>query len=410
MSTKIIKLNNEDEYLYQEDYNFDLLNQRNEQFYRKNGLIKWGSDNQFPKFLLDLTSKSSLHTAILKDKVDFVFGNGLQMVDEQLSLIANKYSTMDLNEVLFNITQDLVCFGGFSLGIRWSRDLKNIVAIDYIDIQKVRIFNENDVEYYVIMTANNKVSTQKFCKFDPNKPTAEYTILYCKENNLNQLYYPTPDYYGGLNWIELDYQISQFHLRNIKNGFMPSVICNFKTGDMTEEERDTYARKTRKDFQGSLNAGEVVMAFTKEGEEPPSFTTFNGTDNDVKFIQLQGDVLQGILCAHRVTNPELFSIQTPGKLGNNSDLSNSLNIFNIKYVQPKQKFILKYLNEIAAINGLPDFEIDPFKLKLDANLMDVMSILNMSVSNETKKELLKLANLSDEQITKMIPEQEAPVI
>jgi hypothetical protein len=55
-------------------------------------------------------------------------------------------------------------------------------------------------------------------------------------------YYSTPDYQGGLQYAELEEEISNYHLNNIMNGLAPSMLINFNNG-VPDEEKAIFNRK-----------------------------------------------------------------------------------------------------------------------------------------------------------------------
>ena len=62
-------------------------------------------------------------------------------------------------------------------------------------------------------------------------------ILYINPYAAGYYYYSPVDYQGGLQYAELEGEVSNFHLNNIQNGLAPSMLINFSNGIPDEETR-----------------------------------------------------------------------------------------------------------------------------------------------------------------------------
>ena len=68
-------------------------------------------------------------------------------------------------------------------------------------------------------------------------------ILFVKPYRAGFYYYSPVDYQGGLQYAELEEEISNYHLNNIMNGLAPSMLINFNNGVPNEEERQLIENK-----------------------------------------------------------------------------------------------------------------------------------------------------------------------
>ena len=152
-------------------------------------------------------------------------------------------------------------------------------------------------------------------------------------------------------------------------------------------------------ISGSINAGESFISFA-EDENKPTITPITANSSDERFIQLDQIIEKGILHSHRVNNPALFGIQTPGSLGDDGggDRIQSQMEFEIDYVLPQQQIIEKVLNRLARINGITDKIMinrysDSFKKVGGESINDVLSIIsNESITPEQKYHFLVTLN------------------
>jgi hypothetical protein len=139
-------------------------------------------------------------------------------------------------------------------------------------------------------------------------------------------------------------------------------------------------------------AGNIMVTFSDTKDSAATFEPINLNASDERFIMLNEQVREGILKAHRVTNPGLFGIETPGKLGNRNELLESLEIFQTQYVIPKQRIIEKTFNWLSRINGIQDeLKLNVYKpqfSKINTNMVDILAILESAISSEQKYHLL----------------------
>ena len=375
--------------------------------------VGWGDNNLFPQYLQSLINKSSLHSAILKQKSMLIGGGGwskTNMSPEALLFMRNVYNEDDIDEILFKIATDLELYGGFFLNLIWSKDKQKISEINYIDPSKVRIQKpDKDDKYPQIENYYISDGWEKLDKYPPvlypgfstvNK-TKRSQILYVKEYRPGTEWYAKPEYgEAGMRWIETEFEIANFHLNNIKNGFHPSMHINFPIGQPSTEEGMEIIKRLKNQYQGSDMAGNAVVTFSEGKDTEPKFEPIELNTSDSRFLMLNDQVEDGILKAHRVTNPALFGIETAGALGSRNEMMESLEIFQTQYTSPKQLLIEKIFDWIRRINGIEDKllinKYSPQFSKINTNVTDILAILSSTITPEQKYHLL-VANDYDHQ-------------
>ena len=366
--------------------------------------VSFGDDNLYPQFLISLSNRSSLHASILKQKAMLIGGNGfskLGLSPEALSFLKNVYNQDDLDQIVFKIAMDMELYGGFYLNVIWSKDKSRIAEINYVDPSKVRIAISDkpnkypqQENYWYCDDWNNSYRHQPvlYQGFSTSNKKESSQILYVKEYRPGTEYYARPEYEAGVRWIELEWEISNFHLNNVKNGFHPSMLINFPIGQPSNEESFEIVRRLRNQYAGSDMAGNVMVTFSDSKDTAATFEPINLNASDERFIMLNEQVREGILKAHRVTNPGLFGIETPGKLGSRNELLESLEIFTQQYVIPKQRIIEKTFNWLRKINGISDeLKLNVYKpqfSKINTNINDILSVLQSTITAEQKYHLL----------------------
>jgi len=173
--------------------------------------------------------------------------------------------------------------------------------------------------------------------------------------------YPRPDYWSAINYIELDKQISVFHINQISNGLFPSTIINFYNGQATPEQKQMMMRDWEQKMSGARNAGKVVMFFNERDQPKTEVTPFPVNDADKQYQLMDTTATQKIITAHRVTTPLLFGIREASGFGSNKDeMATGLEIFTKQVIQPYQRMINECMYELLN-RQLPGvtFEIVP---------------------------------------------------
>lgn len=365
---------------------------------KSKGYISYGDDNMYAQYLISLLAKSAIHASILKDKATMVGGQGWikdNLGVDTMMFLKNSRNSSDLDEILFRVSYDYELFGAFALNIVWSKDRKSISEINYLDVSKLRIqipdpkdkypHQEN---YFISDGWENerKYTPVLYPGFSTINRKRANQIYYVKAHRAGTEYYGQPEYLPGVNWMELEWQISQYHLSGVTNGFHPGYLINWPIGQASDEEMNQLTVRLKNQFSGALSTNEPVFTFPDKKEDAPEFIPIEENASDKRFIQLNDLIEKGILHSHRVTNPELFGVSLAKgglQIGNKNTYIESLEIFQNKYITPNQRIIEKVFNRLAQINGINDrLYIQKYSeqyRKIDTNIPDVLSILEAMI-------------------------------
>lgn len=325
---------------------------------REGDYVRFGSDNLYPNYLIDVYHKrSNKHKAIINRKVDMIAGNGFASTTGDAKLfIDNFWGEHSLEEILVDVALDFELFDGFALKVRWNKLGTKISAIDYIPFSDCRISADGESVFVSEDWANIRKKSNRpaiYPIFNPAKAKNETTqIYYYYTKSVGIKHYPLPNYSSTLNWIELDYEISNFHLNSARNGFMPSFILNFATGIPTAEEMEDAHKTFKRKYSGTSNAGKFILTFSEGQDQKPTLEPINLSDSDERFILLHKEMRDEIFIGHNVTNPQLFGIRVAGELGGKDQLLESLAIFQSTYINKRQKTIAKQFNKLAKWAGV----------------------------------------------------------
>jgi DNA-binding Lrp family transcriptional regulator len=314
------------------------------------GYVQFGEDNLYPNFLLEKINKSSKHNGIVLGKVNYIIGNGISYKSGRENITPNKNET--LNDFLKKVSTDIEIFGGVYIELHYNA-LGQVGAMYHVPYQKVRA-NKDQTQYYVKdWTQSVRVQPEIVAAYNPAVKQGKQILCY-KEYRPGLDIYSYPNYIGALNWIEIDIELSKYHLSTIKNGMFSSKLINFNEGKPSPEEQQVVETKFKKKFTGSENAGGIVLSFSDDPAKAPTVLDLSNTDLDKHFEILNKTVEQQIFVGHQVTSPILFGIKTEGQLGGRAEIRDSFEIFKTTYVNDKQRALETLFTEISKLWGIDD--------------------------------------------------------
>lgn len=300
------------------------------------GWVNYGEDNLFPDHLIKLYESSAVHGALCNSISQMIFGEGVQGLEAE---------RLKLNDTIRRACLDLKIQGGFFLEINWNVQRNGYKSINHIPFERVRCGTMNqkgEIEefFYCLDWTDSTNEKRKVSAWNPDEAQENPTqIMYCRPFSVGHKYYPKPDYFGALKYIELDHEISVHHLSNIKNGMMPSFAVNLNNGVPDKHERTQIRKEIENNLQGSENSGRFLINFNHKGQDAPTFEKIEVNDASERYQFLSTECTDKIMIGHRVTSPALFGVKTAGQLGQSDELDNAQEIFNKNVIQPFQRII-----------------------------------------------------------------------
>ena len=334
-------------------------------FDAKDGFIHWGRDNQYPQYLLNLYNHygSPTHKSIINKKSRLTTGYGLRdIVDTQLQNFVDKNG---LEKVLRQCEIDFEIFNGFCFEIVWNNEGSDF-TIHYMPFTKIRKGIESkeiDYPHFWYSKNWNEIKKEEYKpvmirRFNPDIRTGKQLFYYIEPNPQQDEIYPIPTYSTTINWIELDYEISKFHLNQVKQGFAPSFILNFATGIPSIEEMDEYYRDFRRNYEGAENAGKIIITYSEGVEQRPELIPIQLNDSDERFIMLQDMVEKNIVMGHEI--PPQLVILTPGKLGSTTERQELLTEFQSYYITTRQQQLEEGFNRVLGLLFNEDIQLKTY--------------------------------------------------
>lgn len=363
--------------------------------------VLWGEDNLYPQYLIELTQRCGKHNALISGKSQMIAGKEI-LSDNELSQPfinhPNKYDT--LHELTYKLAYDMELFGGFACQVIWSVDRKKIASVSHLDISKIRISTDKELYYWCDDWSDYKKVRAKdfktYKRYNPSEPGGTQ-VMYFKQYRPALKYYPEPEYIGGIPAIETDVEVSNFHLNNIKTGFSAGMMVNFNNGAVpTIEKQREIVQKFKKKFQGTDNAGGVIINFSENRDRSPEVFPLQPPDLDKQFIQLREDTTQEIFVSHKITSPMLFGIKESGQLGGRNELVEAAELFQNNYIAYRQRVFEQMYREVLKVNGIVDDTISIVPVGVIGEMYTTEQKLAVMTTDE-KREAMGLTRLTPQQ-------------
>ena len=324
--------------------------------------VEFGADNNYFQFLIDRFNGSATNNACVNGISQMIYGKGLDATDS--SKKPESYARMISlfkKDVVRQLAYDLKLTGQCAIQIIYSKDKQSIAKVEHLPIETLRaekcVEGDKQVQayYYHPDWANAKPSDKplRIPSFGVSSTPQPIEILYVKPYVAGMYYYSTPDYQGGLQYAELEEEISNYHLNNIMNGLAPSMLINFNNGVPDEEKQSLIESKIQAKFQGSSNAGKFILAFNDDKETAADITPVQLSDAHNQYQFLSDESQSKIMVSHRIISPMLLGIKDSTGLGNNADeLQTASILMHNTVIVPFQELLTDSFDKILAFNNI----------------------------------------------------------
>ena len=323
--------------------------------------VAYGEDNNYFQYLIDRYNGSATNNAIINGMTELIYGKGLHATDaarkpDEYAMMKSLFSRQCMRKLTF----DLKAMGQAAMQVIYNKDKTKIVQVEHFPIETLRMEKMNEdgeVEGYYYSKDWTKIRKKGY---EPVRIPAfgygtkgEGLEIYCIKPYRAGFYYYSPvDYQGGIPYAELEEEVANYHINNIKNGLSPSMLINFNNGVPTEEERELIERRIVQKFSGSSNSGKFILAFNDNKEMAASIEPVQLSDASEQYQFLADESMRKLMVAHRVTSPMLMGIKDNTGLGNNADeLKTASLLFHNTVIRPFQELILDAIDDILAVNG-----------------------------------------------------------
>ena len=321
--------------------------------------VSYGVDNNYFQYLIDRYNGSPTNNAIINGVSQMIYGRGLDALNsskkpEQYAKMISLFK----KDMVRKVCYDLKLMGQCAMQVIYSKDRKTIAQVEHIPVENLRAEKCNDkgeIEAYYYSDNWIKVksvnTTTRIPAFGFSKENIE--IVYIKPYRAGYKYYSSPDYAGGLQYAELEQEISNYHLNNILQGLAPSMLINFNNGTPNAEERQMLENRIYEKFSGSSNAGKFILAFNDNPESAATIEPIQLSDAHNQYQFLSDESSKKVMVSHRVVSPMLLGIKDNSGLGNNADeLRTASTLMDNTVIRPFQTLLIDAFDGILAYNQI----------------------------------------------------------
>ena len=321
--------------------------------------VQYGEDNNYYQYLIDRYNGSPTNNAIINGISEMIYGKGLDATDSNRKPEAYaQMKSLFTKDCVRKLSYDLKLMGSCAIQVIYSKDRSRIVQAEHFPVETLRAEKANkdgDIEAYYYMADWTKLKPsdkpQRISAFGFSKEAIE--ILFVKPYRAGFYYYSPVDYQGGLQYAELEEEISNYHLNNIMNGLAPSMLINFNNGVPNEEERSLIEQRIYQKFSGSSNAGKFILAFNDNADTAASIEPVQLSDAHNQYQFLSDESMRKIMVSHRVVSPMLLGIKDNSGLGNNADeLKTASTLMDNTVIRPFQTLLLDAFERILSYNDI----------------------------------------------------------
>ena len=321
--------------------------------------VSYGADNNYFKYLIDRYNGSPTNNAIINGISEMIYGRGLDALNsnkkpEQYAKMISLFH----KDMVRKLCYDLKLMGQCSMQVIYSKDRKTIAQVEHIPIENLRAEKCNEkgeIQGYYYSDDWSKVKnvnqTTRIPSFGSSKENIE--IIYVKPYRAGYKYYSSPDYAGGLQYAELEQEISNYHLNNILNGLAPSMLINMNNGTPNAEERKALENRIYQKFSGSSNAGKFILSFNDNPESAATIEPIQLSEAHQQYQFLSDESSKKVMVSHRVVSPMLLGIKDSSGLGNNAEeLKTASTLMDNTVIRPFQMLLIDAFDSILAFNQM----------------------------------------------------------
>lgn len=328
--------------------------------YSKKPYVEIGIEgaNDFFSTLIKRYQTSQTNQACIDGLTDLIYSKGIVFKDKP-NFTDYFYKLTSKNDVR-KIVQDYKLFGNAAIQVQFSLDRQSVQSFYHIPVNNLRAERcdekGNIKGYYYSTEWEANKANQKAIRipaFNSGEYESDIQILYIKRYVPGQYYYAIPDYYSGIQYCAVEEEVSNLHINNILNNFLPTTIINFNGGLPPEEEQFQIEQDIKNKFSGTTNAGRFITSFNSSAEEKTTVEAVVQPNLHDQYKFVAEEALNKIMMSHRITSQLLFGIKSATGFSSNADeLKVSYDILSTMVISPTQKELLEAFESILQYNGL----------------------------------------------------------
>ncbi len=327
-----------------------------------NKFVTNGTDNEFFYELDDRYYGSPTNASVINSYVHYVMGEGLIAKEgiEQETL----EQIIDPND-LKNIILELKKTGNSPIQVVYAKlpDKKKVAKLYSLQTKQVAIVNQEDLSedikefwFSYDWKLRTKFRPYKVPSFGRGK-NKQSEIFYLK-NNWQEPLFSLPDWVSGVQFAQMEEEVSNYMINHIKNNFSAGKIVNIYQGEAEDEEAEEEAERIIKQrLSGSSNAGNIILAFNKNPDEKTEVENIEVTDAYQQFDFVSKYAKEQIFTAHAVTSPSLFGADSDTGFSSDSEqMKTALRTLYRSQINPIRRKVINAI-EMILNNSYPDIKL-----------------------------------------------------
>ena len=318
-----------------------------------------GKNNVGYDYVIDRYKYSPTNSAILDSYYSYIYGRGLTA-----NYTVNQANQMAVIQKLFSkdnvkkIVKDFSLFHEASFEIILGKSGNEIAQINHLPKNKVVPTEANEYgeipSYWYSYNWNDlrKYPAIEIPAFKQGT-TEKKTIFVIKEYTIDDFYFARPSYYSGLNYAELEEQISIYCINHIKNGLSAGYIINVNEGITDDEVKDAFERNVIKKFTGSENANKFILSFNSNKDSATTLEAVQVADAHQQYQFLTEEARKQLLTAHKVVSGAILGIQTATGFSSNADeIETAFNETMLNVIKPLQDTLTDGFEYVLGQNNI----------------------------------------------------------
>ena len=323
--------------------------------------VAYGDDNNYYGFLVETYLQSATNNAAIKSISDLIYGEGLCIdgLDKDSKEVKELYKMIPQKD-LRRIVLDRKMLGQAAVQVIYKGrgDNRKIAKIKHFPIQTLRPEKMDSMgvvnNYYYHPNWTELKRTDKLKKIPSWGTSKEAVEIYCiKPYTPNYYYFSPVDYTGAIPYAEIENEVSDYLLNEVKNSFSGTKVVNFNNGIPDPEQRELIARDVKAKLTGARGE-KLIIAFNDDETNKTTVDDLTIDNAPEHYSYLADEARNKILVGHRITSPMLLGIKdTNNGLGNNADeIKTASQLFNSTVINNFQEEITDALEEILLESGI----------------------------------------------------------
>lgn len=312
---------------------------------------KWitnGEYNKFYNYIRDRYNGSPTNAGVINSYTAYIYGEGLSSDGTSIPLLSNSDTRL--------ICQDYYTYGAYAIQIIWNLARTHPVKIKYTPVYKYGLNQNSDGDIDGYWYCYDWLKTWRYRPEFFNKFTGSYTgndieVLIVQRPSSNN-YFSNPSYISGLQYAQMEEELSNASINHILNGFSAGKVINIynSSGSLDEDTKEEYAKKVKEKLTGSTNTNKVIVSVNDNPDSKITVDTIELPKLNEQYVYFSEESKKQIFAAHSVTSPALFGQRDGGGLGNNSEeMSTARKELYRMIIKPAREVIIDGLNEVLNI-------------------------------------------------------------